>query len=205
VGSDVDLLVWETVDTSRDLDLQRCGIPIAPDSAPMAKVHYADGASLAALSTNDVRNLAKGRLIVDTAIVEGLKARFGEPARDALASGRWKAYPLARFRARWNQIPTTAELFEFYDLVDEMGGAAVRLDYPRLFRLWPRVDADGRLRTLAVWNMSLGAVTPTEARVAASGTAKGYYPDGTTVVLPVEDGKITIPALPAMGLLWIEF
>ena len=86
-----------------------------------------------------------------------------------------------------------------------MGGAQVRLDYPRLFRLWPRVGKDGRLKTLAVWNMSLGAVTPTEARVAASGMAKGYYPDGTTVSLPIENGRLTIPALPAMGLLWIEF
>ena len=205
VGSDVDMLIWDTVDTTRDLDLQRCGIPIAPDSAPMAKVHYADGATLAALSTNDVRNLAKGRLIVDSDIVERLKARFGEPAREALESGRWKAYPFLRFKAKWNQVPTTAELFELYDLIDEMGGAQVRLDYPRLFRLWPRVDRDGRLKTLAVWNMSVGAVTPTEARVAASGMAKGYYPDGTTVSLPIENGRLTIPALPAMGLLWIEF
>ena len=101
--------------------------------------------------------------------------------------------------------PESLGLEGMEDLLDEMGQVPVRLGYPRNFRIWPRVDDAGKLKSLAVWNMSIGGVTPTPAKVAATGTATGYYPDGTTVRLPIANGRLAIPALPAMGIVWIEF
>lgn len=205
VGSDVDLLSGDTIDVSTDDDLQRCGVPIAPDTAPKATVRYVDRWSLPAMNAADVQSLAEGRLVVDASVVDGLRDAYGAPVADALASGRWKAYPLARFRRSVNQLPTTAEWNELLDLLDEMGKVPVRLEYPRSFRIWPRVDDAGRLRALGVWNMSIGGVTPTVAKVAATGIARACSPDGKKVDIAINEGRMLIPALPAMGVLWIEF
>ena len=117
----------------------------------------------------------------------------------------WKVYPFSRFRRSVNQLPTTVEWNELLDLLDETGAVPVRLEYPRNFRIWPRVDDAGRLRALGVWNMSIGGVTPTAAKVAADGIARVCSPDGQTVDIAIKDGRMEIPALPAMGVLWIEF
>ena len=204
-GSDVDLLVSDTISVEHDDNLQRLGIPVAPIDSPKASSLYIDYTSLPALSPEDIKKLAKKPLIVDTAMVDGLLERDAETVRAALDSGLWKPYEFNRFRWAWNQIPSTVEWNELLDQMDAAGLQPARLEFPRKFRIWPRVDKAGQLKALAVWNMSIGGATPTPVRVAAAGTAKGYFPDGRTVDLPITDGHLKLPALPPMGIIWLEF
>ena len=99
-------------------------------------------------------------------------------------------------------LPTHAERLGFIDAVEKVAALPVRIERAHPLYVFPRVDAEGRVRSVSLFNGSIGRCLPTEVviRRLVSATVSWLRPGEAPRPLAAEpcgDGlKVKIPGLP---------
>ena len=184
-----------------DIALGSMGIPMTVDDSPYA-LWYVNAHSLDEWGRGDAERLATKGAVVDKAVWERFLACGGEPVARAVREGRVVPFDFALVRKRGVTLPTHAERLGFVDAVEKVAVLPVRIERAHPLYVFPRVDAEGRVRAVSLFNGSIGRCLPTEVVIRRPASAKVVWlrPGEAPRVLPSEPSggglKVKIPGIP---------
>ena len=184
-----------------DIALGFMGIPMTVDDSPRT-LWYVNAHSLDEWGRGDAERLATKGAVVDKAVWERFLACGGEPVARAVREGRVVPFDFALVRKRGVTLPTHAERLGFVDAVEKVAVLPVRIERAHPLYVFPRVDAEGRVRAVSLFNGSIGRCLPTEVVIRRPASAKVSWlrPGEAPRVLPSEPCggglKVKIPGIP---------
>ena len=200
-GSDHLTLRSDYLGDADDISFGSMGVPMTVDELPQA-VWYVNRRSLDEWGSGDAERLAAKGAVVDKGVWDRLLACGGEPVARAVRAGRIVPFDFKLARRRNRTLPTHAERLAFLDAVEKVARLPVRIERAHPLYVYPRVDAEGRVRAVSIFNGSVGRCLPTEVvvRRPAGGTVRwlrpGERPRPLAVTRRGEDLVVTIPGIP---------
>lgn len=184
-----------------DIAFGSIGIPMSVDDSPRT-VWYVNARSLGEWGPGDAERLAARGAVVDKGVWEKLLACGGGPVARAVREGRILPFDFRLVRRRHRTLPTHAERLAFVDAVEKVAKLPVRIERAHPLYVFPRVDAEGRVRAVSIFNGSLGKCLPTDIviRRPASASVSWARPGEPLRPLAAEmrgDAlKVKIPGIP---------
>ncbi len=206
IGSDFDRLVKSDTSDGNDFALARIGVPVTVQPAG-CNHYYFTAQSWQELGEGDLEKLLAAGVVVDVSVAGKLKKLGGECAVRAFASGRWTSVNLGLAAKRGVTVPTTAERVALLDAFDRVGELPVRIERTHAFRIFPRVDAEGRVVAATIFNISLGRSFPTRIQIRRPIGEKVVWvrPGEADRTLELKDGILEIPSLPGCQVATVFF
>ena len=200
-GSDHLLLKGEYLGDADDLAFGAMGIPMTVDESPHA-VWYVNRRSLDEWGPGDAERLAAKGAVVDRDVWDRLLAYGGASVAQAARDGRLVPFDFKLARRRNRTLPTHGERLAFLDAVEKVAKLPVRIERTHPLYVYPRVDAEGRVRAVSIFNGSVGRCLATDVVVRRPASDKVWWcrpeesPRALVGVRVGDDMRVRMPRLP---------
>ncbi len=200
-GSDHLLLKGDYLGDADDQAFGAIGVPMTVDEAPHT-ISYVNNRTLNEWGPGDAARLAAKGAIVDKGVWDRLLACGGALVAEAARGGRLVPFDFKLARRRERTLPTHGERLAFLDAVEQVAPLPVRIVRAHPLFVYPRVDAQGRVKSVSLFNGSVGRCLPTEIEVRRPAADRVFWhrpeaaPQELSVTRDGEVVKVLMPGLP---------